>query len=351
MEKTMLDYINSIPDLVKKNLFDPALTDKFIDLYKENGKGLVLVASGSSFNACMSVKYALRDLLGKNVEVFTAHTFKYYELDRFKDDFIVVVSQGGKSTNCIALVDSLVEKNIKMAVLTSNVENEIGKHSDKVFDYGIGNETVGYVTRGYVGLIVFFLNFAINYSRKTLSDGFIESLQKDCEQAQIIFDSIVSQAKEIYDKNIKEMLSSKIVHVVSSGDCLGLAREASLKISETTKIPAMYFEAEEYLHGPNLQLTPDYSVAIIDNLDETSDRIKELYKALGLVTDRCYFITGKKDDYKNCIHYDYENKLSRLIYSIVPFQLFSYYVTNTMKSWDSHSLMEKFDDLIVSKAK
>ena len=35
MEKTMLDYINTIPDLVKKNLFDPALTNQFIDLYKE----------------------------------------------------------------------------------------------------------------------------------------------------------------------------------------------------------------------------------------------------------------------------------------------------------------------------
>lgn len=351
MKKTMLDYVNSIPDLVRENLLDESLTKEFVDLYKNFNNDLILVASGSSFNACMSVKYALRDLLGKSVEVFTAHTFKYYEMDKFKDKFILVVSQGGKSTNCINLVDTLKAKGIKGAVLTSNVESELGKHSDNVFDYGIGIETVGYVTRGYVGLIVFLLNFAINYGNKSLSEDFLTSLKKDMESAHDIFESIVNRSKDLYQRDKKDMLSTKIVHIVSSGDCLGLAREAALKISETTKIPAMYFEVEEYLHGPNLQLTPDYTIAIIDNLDETSDREYELFKALKQVTDKCYFITDRQIDDENVINVSYENKLTRLIYSVVPFQLFSYFVTEAMGTWQTHPLMEKFDDIIVSKAK
>ena len=351
MERTMLDYVNSTPELVTENLLDESLTKEFIDLYKNFDEDLILVASGSSFNACMSVKYALRDLLDKNVEVFTAHTFKYYELDKFKDKFILVVSQGGKSTNCIDLVDTLKAKAINGAVLTSNVESEIGKHSDNVFDYGIGIETVGYVTRGYVGLIVFLLNFAINYGNKSLSKDFLTSLKKDMESAHDIFEKIVNRSTSLYQKDKKDILSTKIVHIVSSGDCLGIAREASLKISETIKIPAMYFEVEEYLHGPNLQLTPDYTITIIDNLDQTSDREYELFKALKQVTDKCYFVTDRQIDDENVINVRYENKLTRLIYSIVPFQLFSYYVTETMGAWKTHHLMEKFDESIVSKAK
>lgn len=351
MKKTMLDYINSIPELVTDNLLDESLTKEFINFYKKSDGDLILVASGSSFNACMSVKYALRDLLDKNVEVFTAHTFKYYEMNKYKDKFILVVSQGGKSTNCIDLVDNLRANGIQVAVLTSNVESEIGKHSDKVFDYGIGIETVGYVTRGYVGLIVFLLNFAINYGNKSLSEEFITSLKKDMESAHDIFENIVNRSTDLYQRDKKDMLSTKIVHIVSSGDCLGLAREAALKISETTKIPAMYFEVEEFLHGPNLQLTPDYTIAIIDNLDDTSAREYELFKALKQVTDKCYFITDRQIADENVIVISYENKLTRLIYSVVPFQLFSYYVTETMGTWKTHPLMEKFDDSIVSKAK
>ncbi|WP_158679139.1 SIS domain-containing protein [Anaerococcus marasmi] len=351
MKKTMLDYINSIPELVTDNLLDESLTKEFINFYKKSDGDLILVASGSSFNACMSVKYALRDLLDKNVEVFTAHTFKYYEMNKYKDKFILVVSQGGKSTNCIDLVDNLKANGIKGAVLTSDVESEIGKHLDEVFDYGIGIETVGYVTRGYVGLIVFLLNFAINYGNKSLSEEFITSLKKDMESAHDIFENIVNRSTDLYQRDKKNMLSTKIVHIVSSGDCLGLAREAALKISETTKIPAMYFEVEEFLHGPNLQLTPDYTIAIIDNLDDTSAREYELFKALKQVTDKCYFITDRQITDENVIVISYESKLTRLIYSIVPFQLFSYYVTEIMGTWKTHPLMEKFDDSIVSKAK
>ena len=272
-------------------------------------------------------------------------------MNRYKDKFILVVSQGGKSTNCIDLVDTLKANDIKGAVLTSDVESEIGKHSDDVFDYGIGIETVGYVTRGYVGLIIFLLNFAINYGNRSLDQDLLTSLKKDMESAHDIFENIVNKSTNLYQRDKKNMLSTKIVHIISSGDCLGIAREAVLKISETTKIPAMYFEVEEYLHGPNLQLTPDYTIAIIDNLDETSDREYELFKALKQVTDKCYFITDGQIDDENVINVRYENKLSRLIYSVVPFQLFSYYVTETMNTWKAHPLMEKFDESIVSKAK
>ena len=53
----------------------------------------------------------------------------------------------------------------------------------------------------------------------------------------------------------------------------------ALKIGETVHIPANAYEVEEYIHGPNLQLTPAYTVIILDNNDHTSQRVHQIYQA------------------------------------------------------------------------
>lgn len=182
-------------------------------------------------------------------------------------------------------------------------------------------------------------------------ENFKKSLLVDVKNAHEIFDEIVRQSKELYNKDLKKMLSTKLVHIVSSGDSLGTAKESVLKICETTKIPSQSFEIEEYLHGPDIQLTPDYTVVIIDNLDETSSRSVELYNALNTLTERCYIIGKNFRDFKNSIDIDFKNKASRLIYYAVPFQLFSYYFTEKLNKWDMHPLRDEYEKMIVSKAK
>lgn len=50
--------------------------------------------------------------------------------------------------------------------ITSNVNSDFGDGiCDVVVDYGIGIETVGYVTLGMVGLVLYFMLFALNVAR------------------------------------------------------------------------------------------------------------------------------------------------------------------------------------------
>lgn len=53
--------------------------------------------------------------------------------------------------------------------------------------------------------------------------------------------------------------------VVGNGPNYGVAEEAALKLSETIKIPAMHHEGEEFVHGPEMQITPGYLVFIVDD--------------------------------------------------------------------------------------
>lgn len=348
MEK-MIDYIRSIPELIKNNSNDTNLTSDLEEvLYKNSGR-LVLVASGSSNNACMTIKYLLRDLLDRYVEVFSPSIFENYEIENYIDDLVVVISQGGKSTNCIRLLNTMKNKGMNTVVITSDKNSPISKYSDILIDYQIGIETVGYVTRGYVGLVLYLILAALNISDNEFCKLNKESFKNDLNDANDIFDDIYKRSFDMYELYKKDFLSNSVVHVVSSGDSLGTAKEAALKIGETVKIPSFAYDMEEYIHGPNLQLDPSYTVFLIDNLDNTSARLEKLFYALKEVTDDVYMITSKNINDSKVFKIKYENKISRLLFNVIPFQLLAYNETEQLGKWDDHPLMEKFDEIIDSK--
>lgn len=53
------------------------------------------------------------------------------------------------------------------------------------------------------------------------------------------------------------------------GANLGTACEGALKFGETISIPSFAYETEEYIHDPNIQMTPAYSVFLIDGGEGT----------------------------------------------------------------------------------
>ena len=90
--------------------------------------------------------------------------------------------------------------------------------------------------------------------------------------------------------------------IVADGANMGIAREASLKFGETLKIPVLYCESEEYVHGPNMQLTPEYSVFFIDTNPKT-DRMYDIFKATGKVIRHTYLVTNKEVEVaENVLH-------------------------------------------------
>ena len=53
------------------------------------------------------------------------------------------------------------------------------------------------------------------------------------------------------------------VYSCGAGANYGTALESALKMGETIHIPSCCYEIEEYIHGPNLQLTPQYNVIFL----------------------------------------------------------------------------------------
>ena len=54
----------------------------------------------------------------------------------------------------------------------------------------------------------------------------------------------------------------------------GVALEGALKIGETVHVPSPAYEVEEFIHGPNLQLTPGYTLFFFDAGDAAGERTR-----------------------------------------------------------------------------
>lgn len=337
---TMMDYILETPDKAIDNIEHyQELTQTLVEYAQNIGmKRLVLVASGSSYNACHCARNYLMNTLNLEVKIITPYTFTYYEHHVEEHDVVFVISQSGYSTNAIAALQKLKEIGCPTIALTGNPDHDIKDYADLVIDYGVGEELVGYVTKGVTSLCLYLMLFAIAYSGKTNK---LEELKK----AINLNKEMIHKAKDFVQEHYKDFSSMHQIYVCGAGANYGTALEGALKCGETIHIPALPLEIEEYIHGPNLQLTPSYTILLFDGNDEASERVKTIYQASRAVSEHSFLISNHKalrEDHNVLSLSDtVECDLAPLVY--LPFvQVLAATISQDLNSVKQHPLMRQF---------
>ena len=259
-----------------------------------------------------------------------------------------VVSQSGYSKNALDALDILKKLDRKTIALTGDLKSDIKDHAEVVIDY-VDEEKEGYVTKGVTTLALFLmkLTFAILEKQEEVVDTVW--LDEYCENYASMQKENFVREEAFLDKFKKNFLSMENMYAAGCGVAEGVAKEAALKIGETVKVVSCAYELEEYIHGPNLQLSPKHNVFIIDAQDETSDRSYQIYRASRAVSDRVYYITNKayNDDHVLTLLNPCADTVS-LTYLQV-FQLFAYRISKELRSIPKHPLFEEFKKIVNSK--
>lgn len=353
---TMLTYVEETPAQLAANLENrEALVGGLVDAYVEGGyRNVWIVACGSSSNASNCAKPFMMKYLGVDVQVVPPNTFVAYKDKLADDDFVFVISQSGCSTNSIDALDKLRAMGRKAIGLTGNLESDFKDHADILVDYGVGVELVGYVTKGVTTLAEFLTLFALEAGAKkglvddATYDALIAELGK-CPERHVAFQK---QVHEFYERNRAALTSMTVAYSCGFAQGYGIATEAALKIGETIQIPSFAYEAEEFNHGPNLQLTPNYTLFFIDDLGSTSARIIQLAQASRSVTDRVFVVTNSPevdDAHALRLPSGIEEPLLMPLYVLPLFQILAYRVTADLHKWEKHPLFEGFRKICDSK--
>ena len=346
--ETMEYYILQTQDVLNSVYKNKDQTDTLAQVYVDgNYKNIKIVASGSSGNGSWCAKYIMEKYLGVDVTIISPYTFAYYPR-LSEDDFAFVVSQSGYSKNALDALDVLKKLNRKTIALTGDLNSDIKDHAEVVIGY-VDEEKEGFVTKGVTTLALFLIKLAFAILEKQGKEVDTKWLDDYCESYASIQKENFAREEAFLEKFRKNLLSMENMYAAGCGLAEGVAKEAALKIGETVKIVSCGYELEEYIHGPNLQLSPKHNVFIIDAQDETSDRSYQIYRASRAVSDRVYYITNKEyeDDHVLTLLNPCQDTVS-LTYLQV-FQLFAYRISKELGSIKKHPMYEEFKKIVNSK--
>jgi len=353
-KKTMQNYVEETPAVVAKNVARSAkLTAPLVDEFVKGGyKDIWIIACGSSYNASYCARPLMRKVLGMEVKVVTPFFFNYYEDDLKADDFVFVISQSGCSTNSIMALDHLRKMGRRAIGLTGNLDSDFRDHADLLVDYGVGIEKVGYVTKGVVTLAEFLMLFALEAGRRlgTLTAAKVQSYKDEILAAAKAHVQVQADTWKFIERHYKALTAMSVVYSCAGGSNYGVALEGALKIGETIGVPSFAYDAEEFIHGPNLQMTPNYTVFFVDSADRASARVREIYKGVRQITDRAFIITDRATKDPNALVV--KTRLDPLVAPLayLPFyELISYKVTEDIHRWRKHPLMAEVKAIAKSK--
>ena len=352
MGKTMEQYIAETSAALKQNLAhrEQILEPAICVLSGQKPDKLVIIASGSSYNAAICARGFMERYLGDRVEIQTPFSFTYYGKVKSSQAYLFV-SQSGSSTNMLEALRKCKMCGKQAIAVVGKQDSAMGREADAAIEYGVREETVGYVTKGMSTLTLFFMLLAMECAvhklmtgepqgpgRKTYLEDLAE-LQSAAENHGVVY----RYAKEYCRKHEKSMLSMKHVCFLGCGANMGTAKEGALKLSEMLHVQACDYEAEEFLHGPDLQLTPDYTLFFIHGGDKAGERIEEICQAAREVTDASYLVSARNMPVKPT-----KEEITPL-YLTAFFQYLAYYAAKELKIIGEHPLFERFEEKISCK--
>lgn len=356
MNLSMLRYIKETPAQVRANVANSEnLTAKLTELFCQGSyKSVWLVACGSSCNAAYCARYYMKKYLGCEVKIITPFTFNHYEHDMTDEDFVICISQSGCSTNTIDSLRLCKKLGIKAIGLTGNIHSDFEREADVVVDFGLGEEKLDFVTKGVVTLASFLMLFALHtaYARGTIDVAELAARKEEMLQCMENYQHLIDSFPAFFESNKKNLLSMDKVYLIGAGANYGTALEGAVKIGETVHILAVGYEVDEAIHGPQIQLTPNYNFVFLDPCDETRGRLKQSWEAAHKMTDRVFVISNDPEIDDNGVMrvpHSVSEPVSPL-YMLGFVQLMAYYVAETKSTWKQHPLMSEYKKVLFGKS-
>lgn len=345
----MLDYIHEEQETLMKiiELFDVEKIDV------KNVKHCLILATGSSYNACLSAKYYLEETAPVYIEIEEPFNFLHYGKVDSDIDLIIAVSQSGKSASTIQAVEKLTQtRSIKTIALTSDVKSPITKVVDEVLELNMGIETVGFVTKGYSATVLnlMLLGLRIAYQNESVDQVKLKNELSELKKAISQINSVIKKTSDFWLENQEELIAGSRFITIGYGPNVGTAKEFETKFTETVRLPSQGFELEAYMHGPYLEANGNHLLFFIENDNGLHERSHALKTYLTEYVAACYTITTSATSEPKTLSLSIETpeKISPLLL-VIPFQYLAYQIA-TGKGIDLNKrIFDDFDQVLKSK--
>ncbi|MGM0214046.1 SIS domain-containing protein [Enterococcus sp. AZ109] len=344
---TMLDYIHEEEETLLRILDQaPAGTADFAKT-----QNMLILATGSSYNACLAAKVAMEQLGDITVTIEEPYHFQHYGRLSSAVDTVVAVSQGGKSASTIYALEALEGQELLTIALTSNLDSQLAQMSDQTIDLNIGIETVGFVTKGYTATVLqlMLLGLAIGQA-KGMAEEKSQEVKQELRQLIEKIPAIIAAAENFFQTHQAIFKLSERFIGIGYGANWGTVKEFETKFTETVREPSQGFELEAYMHGPYLEADSQHVLFFVETEDAHAQRAEMLREYMAPAVGQTFTITAGTSENDAVLGLEIEGDpvLASLV-MVIPFQLFACR-TAAAKGIDlSQRIFDDFDDVLKSK--
>jgi glucosamine--fructose-6-phosphate aminotransferase (isomerizing) len=250
----MESEIAEIPAVFQTLLDNPAQFSDLANLLnKSEIQSVLVLARGTSDNAAHFLKYLIETKLGLPVGLTSPSSVTIYKTKlNFKNTLVVAISQSGQSTDLIEYAKAAQTSGALLVAMTNDESSPLAKSADFHISLLAGKELAVAATKSYAAQLLCSLLLVQTW----LGDG-------------ATLTSIISEANRlVLDENL---ITKAIAAANRDGEIVVLgrgfsypnAREAALKIQETSKISVQGLSIADYMHGPISALTAMTQVFIL----------------------------------------------------------------------------------------
>lgn len=353
--KTLFDCIEEIPEKLN-NVYENK-NHIFEDITSYIGDRritkILIVASGTSYNAAFTTKMFGEKLLNMQVEMMYPNDFyTFYNKDLLNNDTLYIfISQGGKTKLVYNSVKLVKSKGLLNISITEDVESPIAKASSMTIDMKTDIETYVFRTIGYsntyASMVFLYLGLLLN--DKSLSVEEVEDYNKDYLKAVNNIQGIVKKTLDWYETN-KDTVLSYNKYIISGGaDLYPVALEAAIKLMEMVPIFTTAFEIEELIHGPQNAFDDSIGYFLISKEGLDSDKTLKISDFISNEIGKNAIVIGDATRRDFDIQVEYKSKHFYALEIVTVFQVLSYKIA-TDKNRDLHERINSSLNNYVAKS-
>ncbi|MFE6973646.1 SIS domain-containing protein [Streptomyces sp. NPDC057682] len=226
----------------------PAIRAVAAEIAARAPRFVLLTARGSSDNAALYAKYLLEINLGLPCGLASMSTTTAYGAKPdLRDVLVVTVSQSGGSPDLVASTRAARESGAVTLAVTNSPDSPLAAVSEYHIDIQAGPEKALPATKTYTASLLSLYLFTEGLRGR---DGAAAEVLPDLAEA------VLARRDEVRALASRYRFAGRMV-ITSRGYGYPTAKEAALKLMETSYIPALSYSGADLLHGP---------LAMVDNV-------------------------------------------------------------------------------------
>ena len=304
-----------------------------LDFTKEYLKSLnkiYIVACGTAMHAGLAGKNAIEKLCKIPTEVDIASEFRYRDPIIDEKTLCIFISQSGETADTIAALKLSKEKGAKTLAISNVIGSSITREADYSIYTHAGPEIAVASTKAYTSQVILITLLAIYFSQVLeINNEEINNLKAEILELPKKIEEAL-KTSEIVKEFSKRVYQEKDIFFLGRGIDETVAKEGSLKLKEISYIHSESYAAGELKHGPIALIENGITVVGIMTdpklVEKTISNIQEVVtrgaKTL-IITNQNIDING----FDMVIRIPNTNPFISPILSIIPLQLFSYYIS------------------------